>query len=220
MQMAVIPTTLTELAPAKVRGGMGVLYWLSIKVGGLVVTSITRGTSSIHSNAAWRIPFGLILVVPFIISWSIWFVPESPRWLLLRGRHAEALASLTRLKPKDTPEEIIREEFEIISQKIAHQLEKKRFRDLFTPQNRQRTFVVVAANFFQQATGQAFASQYGTLFVKQLKSINAFSVSLGTNAVDIGAIAISGSLIDRVGRRYVNLSVSQAYKTERLTTIE
>ena len=111
---------------------------------------------------------------------------------------------MTRLKPKNTPEETIREEFEILSQKVARQLEKKSFRDLFTPQNRQRTFVVAAANFFQQATGQAFASQYGTLFVKQLKSINAFSVTLGTNAVDIGAIAISGSLIDRVGRRYVN----------------
>ncbi|KAJ5370675.1 sugar transport protein [Penicillium cataractarum] len=218
MQMAVIPTTLTELAPAKVRGGMGVLYWLSIKVGGLVVTSITRGTSSMYSNAAWRIPFGLILVVPFMISWSIWFVPESPRWLLLRGRHSEALVSLTRLKPKNTPEESIQEEFEILSQKVAHQLEKKRFRDLFTPQNRQRTFVVVAANFFQQATGQAFASQYGTLFVKQLKSINAFSVTLGTNAVDIGAIAISGSLIDRVGRRAM-FHVSSTMQTAALMTM-
>ncbi|OOQ85547.1 sugar transporter [Penicillium brasilianum] len=218
MQMAVIPTTLTELAPAKFRGGMGVLYWLSIKVGGLVVTSITRGTSSISSNAAWRIPFGLIFVVPFMISWSIWFVPESPRWLLLRGRHVEALASLTRLKSKDTPEETIREEFEIMSQKVSHQLEKKRFRDLFTPQNRQRTFVVVAANFFQQATGQAFASQYGTLFVKQLKSINAFSVSLGINAVDIGAIVISGSLIDRVGRRTM-FHVSSTMQTAALMTM-
>jgi hypothetical protein len=90
---------------------MGVLYWLSIKVGGLFATSITRGTSSIHSNAAWRITFGLILVVPFIISWSIWAVPESPRWLLLRGRHSEALASLTHLKPQNTPGQSIREEF-------------------------------------------------------------------------------------------------------------
>ena len=32
MQMSVIPTTLAELAPANVRGGTGVLYWLSIKV--------------------------------------------------------------------------------------------------------------------------------------------------------------------------------------------
>ena len=199
--MAVIPTTLTELAPARVRGGMGVLYWLSIKVGGLVVTSIARGTSRIKSDAAWRIPFGLLLVVPSVIICLIWFIPESPRWYLLRDRQSEALESLIRLKPKHTSNDEIREEFEVISEKVSRQLQKKSFRDLFTPHNRQRTFVVAAANFFQQATGQAFASQYGTLFVKQLKSINPFSVTLGTNAVDIGAICISALAIDKVGRR-------------------
>ena len=199
--MAAIPTTLTELAPARVRGGMGVSYWLSIKVGGLIVTSITRGTSSIQSNAAWRIPFGLLLIIPFTVLCLIWFTPESPRWLLLRDCRSEALEALVRLKRKDASRDDVQVEFDILSGKVSQQLQKKRVRDLFTPQNRQRTFVVAAANFFQQATGQAFASQYGTLFVKQLKSINPFSVTLGTNAVDIGAICISGLSIDRVGRR-------------------
>lgn len=202
MQLAVIPTALSELAPAKNRGGVGVLYWLAIKVGGLVVTSITRGTKTIETNAAWRIPFGLLLVIPSIVISLVWFIAESPRWLLLRGREAEALQSLRRLKPKSMSDEDIQAEFDALSLKVSEQLQKRTFSDLFTKPNRLRTFVVVMCNFFQQATGQAFASQYGTLFVKQLKSINPFSVTLGTNAVDIGAIIISASLIDVVGRRY------------------
>ncbi|PWY81647.1 sugar transport protein [Aspergillus sclerotioniger CBS 115572] len=201
MQMAVIPTTLAELAPRNVRGAMGVLYWLSIKIGGLVVTGIARGTSSISTNTAWRIPFGLILVIPFICIFLVWIMPESPRWLLLRDRQEDAFQALKRYRSQNTPESEIQEDFDELAQKVAAQMQKKKFKDLFTPKNRERTFVVVAANFFQQASGQAFASQYGTLFVKQLKSVNPFSVTLGTNAVDIGALIISTGLSDQVGRR-------------------
>ena len=150
MQLAVIPTALTELAPAQLRGGMCALYWLSIKVGGLVVTSIARGTSTIKTDAAFRIPYGLLLVVPSIVISLIWVTPESPRWLLLRDRHSDALQSLIRLKPKGTSSDEIEADFQIISEKIAVQLQKKRFRDLFTAQNRMRTFIPAACNFFQQ----------------------------------------------------------------------
>ncbi|KAJ6119565.1 hypothetical protein N7523_003845 [Penicillium sp. IBT 18751x] len=217
MQMAVIPTALSELAPAKVRGGMGVLYWLSIKCGGLLVTGIARGTENIPTNAAWRIPFGLILIIPSVICLLVWFIVEPPRWYLLRDRPEEAFQALRRLKP-NMSEEKLRHEFDILAYKVSQQLQKRSFRDLFTKENRQRTFVVAACNFFQQATGQAFASQYGTLFVKQLNTINPFSVTLGTNAVDIGAIIISAMLIDQVGRR-IMFSVSSTMQTAFLMTM-
>ncbi|KAJ5107210.1 general substrate transporter [Penicillium angulare] len=218
MQLAVIPTFLAELAPAKNRGGMGVIYWLSIKAGGLFITGVARATKKMTTDAAWRIPFGLILVIPFVVLCLVWFIPESPRWYLLRDRHSESLESLIRLKPKNSSEEQIHQDFEILSAKVAEQLQKKSFKDLFNRQNRQRTFVVAAANFFQQATGQAFASQYGTLFVKQLKSVNPFSVTLGTNAVDIGAIIITASLIDVVGRRAL-FHTSSIFQTISLMTM-
>ncbi|KAJ5945675.1 general substrate transporter [Penicillium verhagenii] len=200
MQMAVIPTFLAELAPAKNRGGMGVLYWLSIKAGGLFITGIARATKKMTTNAAWRIPFGLMLVVPFVVICLV------------------CSSLLVRLKNKNTSDEEIRERYEVLSMKVSEQLQKKSVKDLFTKQNRQRTFIVSAANFFQQATGQAFASQYGTLFVKQLNSINPFSVTLGTNAVDIGALIISASLIDVVGRRML-FHTSSAFQTISLMTM-
>jgi hypothetical protein len=204
MQLAVIPTTLAELAPPRIRGGMGVLFWLSIKVGGLVVTCITRGTSTISSNAAWRIPFGLFLVIPSIVISFIWLTPESPRWLLLKDRQADAITSLTRLKNKTVSREEITSEVADLAQRVAVQLQHSSLRDLCTRQNRQRTFVVTMINFFQQATGQAFASQYGTLFAKMLKSVNPFSITIGTNGIDIGALIICLLTIDRVGRRSVD----------------
>jgi hypothetical protein len=208
MQLAVIPTTLAELAPARVRGAMGVLFWLSIKVGGLVVTCITRGTSAIPNDAAWRIPFGLFLVVPSIIIGLVWFTPEPPRWLLLRDRQIEAIASLKRLKNKNVSRDEIQSEFDELCQRVAMQLQRNKFGDIFVPENRRRTFVVVMVNFFQQATGQAFASQYGTLFVKSLKSVNPFSITIGTNAVDIGALIMSAFTVDRLGRRSVVVAAS------------
>lgn len=150
--MMVIPTTLAELAPAKIRGSMGVLYWLAIKIGGLVVTGIARKTSSISSSASWQIPFGLILIIPAVVIAMVWFIPESPRWLLLHDRQEDAMDSLTRLKNKNTSAEEIRLEFDELSQRVATQLQHRSFRDLFTSQNRMLTFIAVMINFFQVRT--------------------------------------------------------------------
>lgn len=79
----------------------------------------------------------------------------------------------------------------------------KHFLSIFSPAHRRRTIIVILLLFFQQSTGQAFASQYGTLFVKALHTVNAFSVTLGTNAVDIGGILLCMLLADRWGRKPV-----------------
>lgn len=76
MQLAVIPTFLAEISPVQMRGGTGVLYWLAIKCGGLVVTGITRATSNIPDNGAWQIPMGLIFIIPAIVLTLVWFIPE------------------------------------------------------------------------------------------------------------------------------------------------
>lgn len=156
MELAVIPTTLAELAPPKMRGAIGVLYWLAIKLGGLTVTGITRGTSTIPSNASWRIPFGIILVVPSLVAGLIWLTPESPRWLLMKDRNEDAGLSLARLHGRNIPGDDIVAIREQLSQQVALQMRMRNFSDVFAPQNRMRTFVVVTMNFLQ--VGQILSS--------------------------------------------------------------
>lgn len=148
MVIAVIPTTLAELAPAKIRGAMGVLFWLSIKIGGLVVTSIARSTSKVPTDAAWRVPFGLIFVIPLIVSSLIWLTPEPPRWLIMKDRHSEAINNIKRLKNDSASNDQIEYEFNEISRMAAIQLQGIRFGDIFSSPNRQRTFIIIMVNFF------------------------------------------------------------------------
>ncbi|OZJ01990.1 hypothetical protein BZG36_04686 [Bifiguratus adelaidae] len=203
MELAVIPTTLAELAPPRYRGGIVGMYWLSIKIGGLVISSITRTTSKIPSNLSWQIPFSLFFIIPTIVLSLIWFIPESPRWLLFKSRREKALASLHRLRRGRSTEEEIIAEINQLEQLITEQPRNNRLRDIFMGSNRRRTFIVLMANFFQQSTGQSFASQYGTLFVQSIGTLNPFSVNMGNNAVTVGAIFICLVINDKIGRNAV-----------------
>ncbi|OKL60827.1 hypothetical protein UA08_03813 [Talaromyces atroroseus] len=234
MQLAVIPTFLAEIAPAHLRGGTGALYWLSIKCGGLLVTGIVRATSRDKGDIAWQLPIGLIMIFPAIVIALVWLIPESPRWLLLTGRHDKALVALTRLRQtreekrnKAPASEEILAEFSDLSEAVEdiksarRQREGSRIRQflsIFNRDNLRRTLIVVFLLFFQQSTGQSFASQYGTLFVEALNTINPFSVTLGTNAVDIGGILFCILLADRLGRRPV-LITSAFVQTVALFTM-
>jgi MFS transporter, SP family, sugar:H+ symporter len=159
---------------------------------------------------------------------------QSPRWLLLAGRRDQALTALTRLrqtreeKRNNAPasDELLAE-FSDLSlavediQRARREREISRIRQFFSifdRSNIRRTLIVVFLLFFQQSTGQSFASQYGTLFVEALHSVNAFSVTLGTNAIDIGGILCCILLADRLGRRPV-LIISAFLQTAALLTM-
>ncbi|KAL1869974.1 hypothetical protein VTK73DRAFT_2895 [Phialemonium thermophilum] len=85
--------------------------------------------------------------------------------------------------------------------KTRVETEQGRFWDIFRSPHRKRTLLVVGINFFQQATGQQFASQFGALYAKQLGTIDPFVFSLVVACINALAIALSLLTNDRVGRR-------------------
>lgn len=79
--------------------------------------------------------------------------------------------------------------------------EQGRFIELFQGINLKRTGIVIGMNFFQQATGSAFVSTYGTLYVKDLDTVNAFSFSVIVSCCNISMVSVGLFLSDRLGRR-------------------
>ncbi|CAH0052386.1 unnamed protein product [Clonostachys solani] len=201
MELAVVPAYQSEIVPAPVRGFVVGTYQLALILGGLVINCVCLGTSTLSGDESWRIPLGLFYIIPVIISTCIWFLPESPRWLLSKGRVEEARASLAQYRSGSFTEEEIDKEFQETQFQLEVASEKGRFLDIFASKNLKRTLLVVGINFFQQATGQQFASQYGGIYVKQLGTINPFVFTLLVAVVNATAIAISLLTNDRIGRR-------------------
>ncbi|KAL4752993.1 hypothetical protein BDW72DRAFT_201952 [Aspergillus terricola var. indicus] len=190
MELSVLPVFQAEIVPAEVRGLVVGTYQLSLTLGGVVINAVCYGTSGLTDNRAWRIPLGLFYIVPAIIAASIFFLPESPRWLLQQNRVEEAKASLKSDK-----------EFRELEFALENEVEQGKFIELFREKNLNRTFIVVAVNFFQQATGQAFTSQYGGVYVRSLKVFNPMLYTLMSSCISSFVMICILSIADKVGRR-------------------
>lgn len=93
------------------------------------------------------------------------------------------------------------EELEALERSILDKPKQEKFINIFKGGNLRRTVLVGSVNFFQQAVGQSFSSQYSTIFIKQMGTIDAFAINQGNNAIQVGGILLSFWLADQFGRR-------------------
>jgi len=100
-------------------------------------------------------------------------------------------------------DEAIELEFGQLHRALLDEPEQGHTAELFQGVNLKRTAIVVGVNFFQQATGQAFVSQYGTLFVKSLGTVNPFDIAVSNTALGVATLIVALLTVDRLGRRYV-----------------
>ncbi|OKL61906.1 hypothetical protein UA08_02624 [Talaromyces atroroseus] len=201
MELATCPPFQAEIIPAPIRGFAVGTYQTSLLLGGIIINSVCRGTSDIQSNYAWRIPLFLFYIVPITVATCVWFIPESPRWLLLQDRRDEALDSLRRLRGAEREEYDPREELALLQKSLLDEQNQGTYMDLFRGSNRKRTLIAMGTNFFIQATGSPFTAAYGTLFVQSLHSLNAFNYSIMSSCINTFSCLVSICITDKVGRR-------------------
>jgi MFS transporter, SP family, sugar:H+ symporter len=217
MAIVVVPIYQAETAPRVLRGMFGSTIQLMIVFGQLIATLITFGTQHMKDSRGWHIPIGLQLLMPSLILALLPFLPESPRWLLSRGRREDAVRSMKRLRHKMSDEEI---ELEMKAIAYVYNIDAEGGQsnrtsknnsiagwwEVFNEKNRRRTGVAVLAMLGQQITGQAFPSQYGVIFYQsQGFGSRAFLFNVISNIVGLVAVVITWFYVDAVGRRPVLL---------------
>ncbi|KAF9891506.1 hypothetical protein FE257_003973 [Aspergillus nanangensis] len=200
MELAVVPVLQSELVPARVRGFVVGTYQAGLLTGQLIMSLICRGTSVIEGDASWRIPLGLLYVIPSIVASLIWFMPESPRLLLMRDRPEKAFESLRKLRIGRFTDEEINQEFRELQDTINLTVDRGHWTEMFQGSNLRRTLITIGANVFMQITGQNFVNQYQTIFLKSLHTVNPFSMASINTAVNIFMTLVTMVLNDTTGR--------------------
>ncbi len=161
------PMYIAEIAPAKKRGTLVTFYQLAIVIGFFVVFLATyiignNLTEAQNIEYGWRqmfwselIPAGLFLVLLF-------FVPKSPRWLMIKGREEEAKNILTQIHG----EEIADKEFIEIQESI-HKDSKSEKVSIFSKSMLSIIIIGTVLSALQQFTGINAVLYYGADIFEQ-----------------------------------------------------
>lgn len=148
---------------AMITGGVCFSYWLDY---GFYYTDAN------HGSLAWRFPLGFQIFFASILVLLILELPESPRWLLLKGKDEEALNVMAALRDRPTDDKEVRTEFVEVKDSVL-ELSQYGFRDLFT-QGDQRVFHRVVLGYvnqvFQQISGINLITCTYTMHYKAIRT--------------------------------------------------
>lgn len=103
----VVPVYLAELAPFEIRGSLAGRNELMIVTGqfaAFVVNAIIAAIMGLDTPGIWRVMFSICALPAIFLFFGMLRMPESPRWLVEQGRHADARAVLLTIRSKERAE--------------------------------------------------------------------------------------------------------------------
>ncbi|KAL6709038.1 hypothetical protein ACN47E_002165 [Coniothyrium glycines] len=203
---------LGELGHPKERAFLGAMFNAFFGVGSVLGAGIVVRTLLIPNDWSWRLP-SILQAVPSVIQIVFAFtVPESPRWLVSKDRHEEALEILIKYHAEgDASQELPHVELAEIKKalEIENESRARGWAELFqTPGMRHRSLVAVALGLFVQYSGNNLISQYLVPILRKIGIEDAHTqvrYNVGTEAWGFVAALAMASISPRFPRRRMYL---------------
>jgi SP family sugar:H+ symporter-like MFS transporter len=204
------PAYISEVTPAGIRGRLSSVQQIMI-ITGLTGAFLVNyflahragvSTAPVWGHAAWRWMFWMQAIPAAIFILALFTIPESPRFLVLKGRDEKAHAVLARLFGSDA---VARQKVDEIRASLSAD-HKPRFSDLLDPAKGGLRMVVWAGLMlavFQQLVGINVIFYYGaTLWqLAGFSENDALLINIASGALSIAACIGTMFVIDKVGRK-------------------
>ncbi len=198
-----VPVFIAESAATARRGRMLTAYQLFCVIGQVVVYAIAIAVAAQSDKWNWRVMFAvgaipIVFLLPMILK-----MPETPRWLMMKGRRPEAETNLALVDPDCDVKAILDDAAQAIAEESKGSL-----REFFSPPFRRAAMFLIVLGLLIQITGINAFTTYGPVFAKQLGFSTVGSFILNGLIVVISAIAVllAMRLVDNWGRKPVMMS--------------
>ncbi|KAH8926571.1 general substrate transporter [Atractiella rhizophila] len=211
----VIPVYLAEFAPASIRGRMVGFFDIFLQIGTLGGFWINYGIeSSLKSNRfQWQFPVFVQFFPAVILGIGLFLCPETPRWLITKGRDEKALKNLCRLRRLPPSDRYI--EYEFSQTKLEVEAEKrlrgettllKMLKELFRTKGlRNRVFLGMTLIGIKTFSGVQAVNYYSPIIFEQLgfqgSKNSLFATGIYGTCKFVGTLIFGLFIVDRVGRR-------------------
>lgn len=207
----VSPIYISEVSPAKIRGTLVSLYQLAVTAGFLLAylanwaidagidpsAAADAGLWSRMFNAeAWRGMLGSETLPALLFLFIIFFIPESPKWLIIKGKPSEATAVLSRILGSE--DEI---NAEVEATRSSSGEDKGSWSDLFKPGILVAVLAGCAIAILGQFMGVNAVLYYGPKIFSEAGFDNPMFSTVLVGLVNFATTVLAVFIIDRVGRK-------------------
>ena len=189
------PMYISEVSPVKVRGELVSLNQLAVTVG--IVISYLIGYI-LAKSGNWRAMLALAAIPSAGLGIGMFFMPQSPRWLISRSKINEARVVLEKIRATKDVDKEIKDVQESIGQQAGT------WKELLGPLIRPALIVGVGLAVLQQVTGINTVIYYAPTifeFAGFKSASSAILATLGLGVVNVVMTVVSMQLVDRLGRR-------------------